>query len=81
MTRQAPEDACQEAGGEEPRLSPRAAFVVQLAGETSIDEGLVVGRVEHLSSGTSEPFGSLEELLRFMKRLGFIREKVASRPS
>ena len=75
MTRRARTEACHEAGGEEPRLSPRAAFVVQLAGQTSIDDGLVVGRVEHLSSGTSEPFGSLEELLRFMKRLGFVAER------
>jgi hypothetical protein len=60
---------------ERPRLSPQAAFVVQLAADSSIDAGEVAGRIEHMATGTSEPFATLEELLRFMKRLGFIGGK------
>ena len=52
-----------------PRLSPDAAFVVQLATDAAIEDGRVSGRIEHMATGTSEPFGTLEELLRFMSRL------------
>ena len=61
-----------------PRFSPDTAFVVQLGAETSIGEGRISGRVEHMTSGTSEPFATLEELLEFMNRHGASRLSGAS---
>jgi hypothetical protein len=77
MTRQAVRPLGPADSGEGPRLSPQAAFVVQMAADSSIDAGEVSGRIEHMATGTSEPFATLEELLRFMKRLGAVGGKVA----
>jgi hypothetical protein len=44
------------------------AFVVHLRREALPEEGLLVGRVEHVVSGRSEHFDSLPELLAFLGR-------------
>jgi len=51
-----------------PRLSPEGAFVVQLERRRSPARRPLRGRVEHLSSGEARRFGSLAELLAFMRR-------------
>ena len=47
-------------------LSPRAAFVVQLLAWSDPRTGVVGGRVEHVASGRSRRFASLQELLDFL---------------
>lgn len=42
------------------------AFVVQFGSEADVGAGPVVGRAEHIASGRSARFGSLEELVAFM---------------
>ena len=42
------------------------AFVVQFGSEANVAAGAVVGRAEHVASGRSARFGSLEELVAFM---------------
>jgi hypothetical protein len=51
-----------------PRLTPRRTFIVQLQAGCSAQAGEVRGRVEHLTSGASEPFVSLAALLEFISR-------------
>jgi hypothetical protein len=50
----------------ERRLSPQAAFVVQFVSGSRLDGGSVGGRVEHVASGRSARFDSIEQLLRFL---------------
>jgi hypothetical protein len=50
-------------------LSPHWAFVVHFRVDTNIAQGRVTGRVEHVVSGQSVHFDSLEELLAFMARV------------
>ena len=52
-----------------PWLSPHRAFVVQFGQETEVEQGHFVGRVEHVVSGKSQRFQSLEELLEFIGRV------------
>jgi hypothetical protein len=50
-------------------LPVERAFVVHLRPEALPEEGLLVGRVEHVVSGRSEHFDSLPELLAFLGRV------------
>jgi hypothetical protein len=45
-----------------PRLSSEQAFVVHL-----VETNVVHGRVEHVSSGRARRFGSVAELIDFMR--------------
>lgn len=51
-----------------PRLSPDGTFVVQLRSNSNVARGRLRGRVEHVMSGHSVQFTSLESLLDFMAR-------------
>ncbi len=50
-------------------LSVHWAFVVHFRTNTDICHGQIAGRVEHVVSGQSTHFDSLEELLGFMARV------------
>jgi hypothetical protein len=50
-------------------LSVHRAFVVYFRTDSNIDRGPIEGRVEHVLSGQSMHFESLEELLTFMARV------------
>jgi hypothetical protein len=50
-------------------LSVHYAFVVHLRVNAEVTKGRVAGRVEHVASGQSTHFTSLEELLAFMGRV------------
>ncbi len=54
--------------GESP-LSPHRAFVVQLRENADVERGQWVGRVEHVTSGQTTRFQSLEELVAFITRV------------
>jgi hypothetical protein len=64
------------------RLSSFAgAFVIQLHTDADVKEHRLAGRVEHVRTGDSALFGSLEDLLRFMDAcLAIDREASAVRP-
>ncbi|MFN2427972.1 MAG: hypothetical protein ABR587_16165 [Candidatus Binatia bacterium] len=49
-------------------IDPEDSFLVQIRGGSRVDEHVVSGRIEHLHSGQSEPFGSLTEMLDFLAR-------------
>jgi hypothetical protein len=49
-----------------PSLLPELAFVVQFREGTDLEHGLLMGRVEHVTSGQATRFQSLEEVLTFM---------------
>jgi hypothetical protein len=51
-----------------PALSRDAAFVVHLATVAGEPSDQAHGRVEHVRSGRSARFDSLEDLLRFMRQ-------------
>jgi hypothetical protein len=57
-----------EQPGAEPRLTPAGAFVVQLRTDSDLTTGRLCGRVEHVTSGRSDRFASLDELIAFMAR-------------
>ena len=65
MTRESPSESNDEARR---ALPVERAFVVQVRPEALPEEGLLVGRVEHVVSGRSEHFDSLPELLAFLGR-------------
>ena len=50
-------------------LSVHWAFVVHLRTNSEVLHGPIAGRVEHVVSGQSTHFESLEELLAFMERV------------
>ena len=50
-------------------LSVHWAFVVHFRLSTNIAQGPIEGRVEHVVSGQSTHFDSLEELLAFVARV------------
>jgi hypothetical protein len=50
-------------------LSVHWAFVVHFRTDTDMTRGHITGRVEHVVSGQSAHFDSLEELLEFMARV------------
>ena len=63
-------------------LSVHWAFVVHFRLSTNIAQGQIEGRVEHVVSGQSTHFDSLEELLAFMGRvLANMRAPPRRRPS
>ncbi len=47
-------------------LPPSRAFVVQFAGGPVPAEGVFTGRIEHIDSGRSRRFASLDELTAFV---------------
>ena len=49
-------------------MAPGGTFVVQLRAGSDVSQRQLSGRVEHVVSGESEPFASLEALLAFMAR-------------
>jgi hypothetical protein len=49
-------------------IDPEDSFLVQLRGGSRLADRDVSGRIEHLHSGISEPFGSLAELFAFLGR-------------
>jgi hypothetical protein len=63
-------------------LSVHWAFVVHFRLSTDIAQGQIEGRVEHVVSGQSTHFDSLEELLAFVARvLASVRAPPRRRPS
>ena len=50
-------------------LSVHWAFVVHFRVSTNITQGQIAGRVEHVVSGQSTHFASLEELLAFVAQV------------
>jgi hypothetical protein len=50
------------------RLEPAGTFVIQLRSDSDLPRRQLRGRVEHVVSGDSEPFTSLEGLVAFMAR-------------
>jgi hypothetical protein len=58
----------QQQTGKSP-LSVHRAFVVHFRLSTNIAQGPIEGRVEHVVSGQTAHFASLEELLAFVARV------------
>jgi len=50
-------------------LPPERAFVIQLRAPSARDGGLFVGRAEHIASGLAARFGSVAELIGFVKQV------------
>jgi hypothetical protein len=50
-------------------LSPYGAFIVQFGEETQLEEGQMVGRVEHVVSWQAIHFASLDTLLAILARV------------
>jgi hypothetical protein len=50
-------------------LPVERAFVVQFSGDASVPNRLISGRVEHVGTGRSRRFESLEDLLAFVATL------------
>ena len=50
-------------------LSVHRAFVIHFRTDTDVEQGPIEGRVEHVVSGQTTHFVSLEELLAFMARV------------
>jgi hypothetical protein len=49
-------------------IAPEDSFLVQIRGGSRLADCAVSGRIEHLHSAISEPFGSLAELVDFLDR-------------
>jgi hypothetical protein len=58
----------QDTQGQAP-LSVHCAFVVHFRVNSDVTQGRLAGRVEHVVSGQSVHFASLEELLAFMAQV------------
>jgi hypothetical protein len=52
------------------QLSPQRTFVIQLAADTQILSGHMVGRIEHVVSHHAAHFDSLDSLLAFIAQVG-----------
>jgi hypothetical protein len=50
---------------EKPSLPVHRAFVVQFRAEADVEQGCFTGRVEHVMTGQTTKFSSVEELLAF----------------
>lgn len=50
-------------------IQHRAAFVVRFGADTEVAAHVYQGRIEHVFSGESMHFSSLDELLGFMERM------------
>jgi hypothetical protein len=46
----------------------RRGFVIQLNSDVELDQAKFVGRVEHVDSGRSDGFRSVEELVKFIEQ-------------
>jgi hypothetical protein len=55
-------------------LTPEGMFVIHLRSDSAVARQHVVGRVEHVKSGESEPFASLAALLGFIDRHIAVRD-------
>ena len=55
-------------GGPGGSIAPEDSFLVQVRGGSCLADQAISGRIEHLHSGKSEPFGSLAELFDFLGR-------------
>jgi hypothetical protein len=55
-------------GAKSPLHIPAGMFVVHLRSDSDVSRQHLVGRVEHVMSGDSQPFGSVDALLEFMSR-------------
>jgi hypothetical protein len=54
----------------QPSASPEErAFVLQLAPETDAAHGVFAGRVDHVASGRSQRFQTMEQVLAFVTRV------------
>jgi rhodanese-related sulfurtransferase len=51
-----------------PLLAPDGIFVIHLRSDSAAARQHLIGRVEHVKSGDSEQFASLEALLAFVDR-------------
>jgi hypothetical protein len=51
-----------------PLLTPEGVFVIHLRSDSAAARQHLVGRVEHVKSGTNEAFASLDALLGFIDR-------------
>ena len=49
-------------------LRPQGAFVVQFHADAEVGERRISGRIDHLMSGDSAPFDSLEMMLAFVAK-------------
>jgi hypothetical protein len=56
-------------------LSVHRAFVVHFRTDSNVTRGPIEGRVEHVISGQSMHFESLDELLTFMARVLTLRKE------
>jgi hypothetical protein len=56
----------QRQGRADQRLSSQAAFVVQFVAGSDLRSGAVGGRVEHVASGRTARFTSVDQLLQFL---------------
>lgn len=52
--------------GDNLQLTPQRAFVIQFRADTDVTSGHLVGRVEHVVSGRSVRFATLDALLAFV---------------
>jgi hypothetical protein len=50
-------------------LTPERAFVLQLRRDSVLDAAALQGRIEHVISGRSAVFGSLQEAFEFIRRV------------
>jgi hypothetical protein len=61
-------------------LSVHWAFVVQFQADTAVEQGHLVGRVEHVVSGQATAFQSLETLLAFIAQVLHAERAQSSTP-
>jgi hypothetical protein len=54
---------------ESPPLSPQRAFVVQFRTGVGVEQTRFSGRVEHMTTGQTTRFESVEELVTFVSRV------------
>jgi hypothetical protein len=74
FTTSGPEDAhVPQTSNSGPPLPTHLAFVVQFAAETAVGRGWLVGRVEHVVSGSAAHFHTQNELLAFMGRASILQ--------
>ena len=62
-----------------PRLTPEGTFVIQLRSNSNVQRGRLRGRVEHVMSGQSVQFTSLDSLLAFMARCAPAQSRAAGK--
>jgi len=58
-----------ESSEETPALSPQRAFVVQFRTRVGVEQTRFTGRVEHMTTGQTTRFESVEELVTFVSRV------------